>query len=432
MTKKKHNYQISIVNCQLAFALALALTACSEERYDGVSAEDGGAEIVLGTVNKATTRSNTGLERYEGTMKVYAAKKMIATSQYEKAIGNYAVWNTSSDPTLEGDWEYVGKKDETKTVVIGSTGGQTFTLPQDQVRKYWDYRASEYMFWAIAPYSDDITYNITDGCVNGVTIKGVGGHLTANPDGPANVYKDFYVAEPVKVEKADFGNGTDNSPVEFNFDHMHAKVRVAIYENIPNYHVDSVRFYKPGEATPSSQNVVLCRDDNAFVGGNNGTANVIHNNNLITYNLEYVTGEGTGLTAQNWIELGRFHLGMADPADQTYFVKLFGSDADMEASTCYFNVLPTPYECTGSNAKPIKIKIDFTIKADDTSGEKTRVRGVSTTVPLQFSTWLPNHAYSYVFKVTQTSLGLTQIEFDAEMSSITGGSEEHEEVVDEP
>lgn len=414
-------------------ASVLLLTGCSKSEFaagpDVVAVLDSTA-ICIGVQDIQTTRAS-GLESFEGSMKVYAAKKM--TAGYEKAMGNYAVWNTSANPNVPGEWEYVADAGERKSIVRNSQAAtpDNFTVPQKQVKKYWDYKSTEYLFWAVAPYSDNVTFNVStaagaaNGSVTGATVTGIGGHLLANP-GTANSYADYLFARPVRVAKNAYGTHDTNNPVQFVFEHMHAWVRVGIYETISNYSIKDITFYN-NDATPKGySNIIFNRDVAAFVGGNGGTANISYDNSALSYSISY-----SGLTAQKWIQLGKMYdEGMADPSDYSssvsYMLKLWGTDGDMNPMTLYFKVLPTPSALAGSTA-PITMTLDFTLVSEDSAHEEIRVRGISATVPQAYSTWLPNHAYSYVFKVTQAALDLKKIEFDATASSISTGEATHNE-----
>lgn len=420
--------------------MGLLAAGCSDTDFEGdkdLLAESDSTAICLGVSDMTVTRSS-GLETYEGSMKVYAVKKMIATGKYEKAIGNYVVWNTSTNPAVQGEWEYVAEQGEKKSIIKASQAAtpDNFTVPQKQVRKFWDYKSSEYLFWAVAPYSDNVTFNVstaddaTKGTVTGATVTGIGGHLTANNTTTANNYTDYFFARPVRVAKNAYGTNVNNNPVQFSFDHMHAWVRVGIYETISNYKIKDVTFYN-NDATPvGGQNIVFNRDVPAFVGGNGGTADITYNSAL-SYSIAY-----SGLTAQKWIQFGRLYdEGMADPSDfsgtYSYMLKLWGTDGDMNPMNLYFKVLPTPSALVNSTA-PITMKMDLTLVSQDAAKEEIRVRGLTATVPTNFSTWLPNHAYSYVFKITQAALDLKKIEFDAEASNITVGETIHQEPLVNP
>ena len=92
----------------------------------------------------------------------------------------------------------------------------------------------------------------------------------------------------------------------------------------------------------------------------------------------------------------------------------------------YFTVLPTP---TATTAAPILIKCDYTLSADDGSGETIKVTGATAAVPAAFSKWEVNTRYTYLFKISQntngytgddsTKAGLYPITFDAAVKEST-------------
>lgn len=406
-------------------AAGLILAGCSQEDYLGSAAlrEETGAPITFATSNEAVTRANVNLETLEGTMMVYGVKHLAAG--FQTSFGNYAVWNEGTA------WEYVGETtDAKKNVTIAGAAGQEFAVPQKQVLKYWDYAATYYWFWAVAPYDGtNVTFHVDDssdaskkGTVTSATIKGIDGHLTANT-GAARTYKRYYVARPVQVTKDDYAatlDGTDKI-VNFVFNRVNAQVRVGFYETIPGYKVTSVTFYDNQSSPASGSNIVLCRSDEAFVGKKDGnSAAVVTFSNLPsapTYSVGY-----SGMTAQKWIQFGKLALSSEAAMATASSAPSWGTDGDL-ASDNYFTVLPTPSTLMG--AKPLTIKMDFTIEGEDSDKETISIKGAEVVVPAQFSSWKPNHAYTYLFKITEKTTGgsdtpgLYPIVFDAQASTFT-------------
>lgn len=70
----------------------------------------------------------------------------------------------------------------------------------------------------------------------------------------------------------------------------------------------------------------------------------------------------------------------------------------------YFTVLPTP---TATTAAPILIKCDYTLSADDISGETIKVTGATAAIPAAYSKWDVNTRYTYLFKISQNTNGYT-------------------------
>ena len=82
---------------------------------------------------------------------------------------------------------------------------------------------------------------------------------------------------------------------------------------------------------------------------------------------------------------------------------LWGTDTDMSPNG-YFTVLPTP---SATKAAPIIIKCDYTLNADDGSGETIKVTGATAAIPAAFSKWEVNTRYTYLFKISDKTNGTT-------------------------
>lgn len=93
--------------------------------------------------------------------------------------------------------------------------------------------------------------------------------------------------------------------------------------------------------------------------------------------------------------------------------RFFGTDKEMQESG-YFPVMPT---ATGATNSPLVLKCDFTLTSDDHSGETIEVKGATAAIPANFSQWEINHAYTYLFKISDKTAGaqgvLYPIQFDA-------------------
>ena len=63
-----------------------------------------------------------------------------------------------------------------------------------------------------------------------------------------------------------------------------------------------------------------------------------------------------------------------------------------------------PFE---GNNHPLLLKLDFTLTADDGSGDVIHVRGARAIVPAEYVKWKSNFAYTYIFKISDKSNGTT-------------------------
>lgn len=397
---------------------AMTLASCSSDDYIGSTPEEletaKGKEISFSRKIEGTSRANSNLETEIGTFKVYATKG----TAFDQVYNNYAVWHqlegtsTPQTQTNPAYWEYVGSGDQTYTLASGTTG--TVTLAAEQSIKYWDYATPSYLFYGIAPYEKtDVIYNVgttatdintkTDGELTSATLKSVGGHLH---NGTTNTYKTYYLTEPTEIPRVDY-----NNIVNLVFRRNMAKVRVGVYETIPGYDIKEITFYR----TVISENgsirkvlysgkpyVILNRQNRAFTGGH-GAATVNYDNTNHTYGFVY------DLTGADIEDSYQWHAGTL-PNTNGYIAKsskdanLWGlAESEMDANG-YFSVLPTPQ---GYTEMPITICCDYVLESIDATKENITVTGARATIPSQYTTWENNHAYTYLFKISDNTNGTT-------------------------
>lgn len=394
-------------------ASALTLASCSSDDFLGdtpgstpTSANsaikfDGNA----GKISRATSNTaDTDQGKLDYQFKIYGVKSG-ENGKYSKVFGDYNIWyNTKKTTSNTNNWEYVAGAG---TITTGNTEKPTeITLQNAQTIKYWDYASKDYHFVAGSPI-ENFKYNIdNNGDIQSATVSGLGGHINANKKTGTNYATEptpVYVAEPVIVEQAAY-----KKEVKFNFVRQQTKVRVDIYETIPGYSISSIKFYKYAdndatELTASNDNNVILTSGTTgyFTGGKNISGTITYNwtKTPIDYTFTY-----TGATeSKNWYG-GEFAKGVeAIVSTETDKAKLYGTDADME-SNGYFTVLPTP---SATIAKPILIKCDYTLKADDNSGETIEVKGATAAIPAAYSKWNTNTLYTYIFKISDNTNGYT-------------------------
>lgn len=419
-------------------ASALALASCSSDDFLGENP---------GTVQNATTAINFGGEagkitrttsnegddhvKLDNQFKVYGVKKVSenGVEKFRTVFMDYSAWYNEAMNTTSNTngWEYVGNKGATPL------GPEVITLNDNQFIKYWDYAASEYRFVAGSPISA-FTFNQNDDVLTtgmnipSATISGLAGHIEKNDVGGAGtalVTNPVYVAKPKIVIKDNY-----KEAVKFEFVRQQAMVRVGIYENIPGYSITEIKFYKEGETTATSNNVILTSAKaNYFVGGSDVKGTINYDWTTPSYTYKY---DDTGLTkSQNWYA-GYFTPHNALATESTAKVaQLYGTDKDMESTTGYFTVLPTPSE---TDAKPILIKCDYTLAGDDVAQEAIYVKGATAAIPAAFSKWNVNTRYTYLFKISDntngytgddpTKAGLFPITFDAVVKESTEATPE--------
>ena len=397
-------------------ASALTLASCSSDDFLGdtpgstpTSANsaikfDGNA----GKISRATSNTApTTQGKLDYQFKIYGVKK-VADNKYSKVFGDYSIWyNTTKTTSNTNDWEYVA---DASTITTGDKDNPTkITLTNTQTIKYWDYASDKYHFVAGSPinaftYTTDETTND----IKSATVTGLGGHITAKEKTEGSDYatepNPVYVAEPVVVISDAY-----KKPVKFNFVRQQTKVRVGIYETIPGYSISKINFYAYNDDTKGlkvsdGNNIILTSGtDKYFKGGTNisGTISYDWNKTPAVYTFTYTDNSLT--ESKNWYG-GKFAKGVeATVSTETDKAKLYGTDGDME-STGYFTVLPTPSE---TDAQPILIKCDYTLKSIDGSEETIEVKGATAAIPAAYSKWNTNTLYTYLFKISENTNGYT-------------------------
>lgn len=422
-------------------ASALALASCSSEDFvgtEGGNVETGANQAInfsgnAGKITRATKNTGTEAEMLDGQFKIYGVKK-ASDDKFKNVFVDYSVWDATANTTTSNTkgWEYVGAKNSTN---LGT--GNISLGDEAQTIKYWDYSASEYRFVAGSPISafqfnknQDIADKGT--YITSATISGLAGHIEANKEGTALNTDPVYVATPKVVKKDKY-----QEPVQFEFNRQQAMVRVGIYETIPGYAITAIKFYAyddNGDLKVTDKNNIILTSGTAdyFVGGSNvkGTINYDWTGTTPSYTYAYTEGI---TKRKNWYA-GYFepHNALATTSAETV-AKLYGTDKDMSSANGYFTVLPTP---SATKAAPIIIKCDYTLTADDKSGETIEVTGATAAIPEAFSKWEVNTRYTYLFKISDKTNGTTgdptnpedpaglyPITFDAAVTEMTDKTE---------
>ena len=386
-------------------ASALALASCSSDDFLGDNP---------GNIQNATTAINfggeagkitraTAAEMLNGQFKVHGIKKG-SDGNFAPVFNNYYVWDVADKNTTSNTngWEYVGKAGATNL----GTGHITLPNTHDQTIKYWDYSASEYHFVAGSPINVFKANPSPIGSpleINTATVTDLAGHIKANNTTTALKTDPVYIADPVKVVKANY-----QDPVTFTFKRQQSMVRVGIYETIPGYTITGINFYAydtdGNHKVTTDNNIILTSStEDYFVGGSNigGKVNYIWTTATPSYTFEYTDANLT--KSKNWYA-GKLENGVeATTSSETDVTKLYGKDGDMASTTGYFTVLPTQV----ATASPILIKCDYELTADDHSGETIKVTGATAAIPAAFSKWEANTRYTYLFKISQATNGTT-------------------------
>ncbi len=389
-------------------ASALALASCSSDDFLGDtpgstptsanSAINFGGDA--GKITRATSNEGNTQKMLDGQFLVYGVKK-TNDEIFHNVFVNYSVWDVEANNTTSNTkgWEYVGAENAT------NLGTGQISLKGAQTIKYWDYSASVYHFVAGSPikaFSYKTPMDPTTGTdIESATVTGLAGHIEANYTETALETNPVYIAAPLKVEKKDY-----QKPVTFTFQRQQSMVRVGIYETIPGYFINDIKFYAydtDGKFIVSKGNNIILTSATAdyFVGGSNVSGTVTYNWETPTpsYTFNYTDNENLK-KSKNWYagKLGTLATTSSEPKVDI----LYGTDKDM-STTGYFTVLPTQ----ATTASPILIKCDYTLNSDDGSGETIKVTGATAAIPAAYSKWEANTRYTYLFKISDKTNGYT-------------------------
>lgn len=427
-------------------ASALALASCSSDDFVG----DNSGNLHGTTNGEIAFAGETGKITRAGSIKGASAADLLGEKFYvlgtkgtldnnqptdTKVFDNYQVeWKantagTTSDNT--NDWRYEGL-DITALNKTATTGGK-------QTIKYWDYSQPQYDFIA---YSIGSNALVTD--ANTITAGKVYGSSIETPKGTD--YKSYtlkgssitdlqkcYYTDIVTVENANYGK-----PVQFTFKNITAKVRVAFYETVPGYTVSNLQFYTDNTTTKADLPGENNQKATLFTTGDdkltkNGQMDIIYpvvgssNKTQAAYNKAFVNV--TSQETETSIALGKVDYATNNVlATSAKTATMAGTSSD----SYYTPVLPV------AKATPLTIRMNYTLTSEDGSGETIKVYGAKAVIPAAYTAWQPNHAYTYIFKISDNTNGTTStttdkeglfpITFDAVVNDVAENDFSHESI----
>ena len=403
-------------------ASALALASCSSDDFVG----DNSGNLHGTTNGEIAFAGETGKITRAGSIKGEAAAKLLDNKFYvlgtkgtlsndnpteTTVFDNYQVkWKantagTTSDNT--NDWSYEGL-DFTALNKTATTGGK-------QTIKYWDYSQPQYDFIAYSIGKNTLvteTSEISDGKVYGSSITTPKGteykSYTLKGSSITDLQKCYYT-DIVTVENENYGK-----PVQFTFKNITAKVRVAFYETVPGYTVSNLEFYTDNTTTKADLSGDNNKNATLFITGDekltkNGTMDVIYpvvgstNKAKAAYNKAFVNV--TSQETETSIALGKVDYATNNVlATSAKTASMAGTSSD----SYYTPVLPV------AKATPLTIRMNYTLKSEDGSGETIKVYGAKAVIPAAYTAWQPNHAYTYIFKISDNTNGTTSTSTDKE------------------
>lgn len=317
-------------------------------------------------------------------------------------------------------WEYIGQAKNALN-----------TTATNQSIKYWDYSATDYKFVAFslgeATQGTDVTITRVDKDANSYTLTGTAANL-------AKCYvADRITAKPTNTN-AENNEVLYGQPVSFKFHSLGTKVNIGLYETIPGYSINSVKFYESNDKDATASDTPTLFANTASIQTDNNTKQksakvTFGNDNKVSVSWEEEEVTKAAITKSTKITFRS--LPTVDPefnetAGKTYLSR------EKDKASCFVEsanaVIP------GNKVGALTLKIDYTLIATDGSGETITVRGATATIPAENTNWVSNKIYTYIFKISDStngstggsSTGLKPITFEAIVTDITGNEHETE------
>ncbi len=402
----------------LLFATALmALASCSSDEFvgDNTSPEKEKSDAIsfgfnVPSYTRADHEGSDAASLLGNNFVVYGVKgdgnpvtsDAVVFDQYNVNWVN----NTANTTTSNTDnWEYVG---QTK---------HAHTTAAEQSIKYWDYSADQYNFiayskgTATAVYADG-DYNAASNILISAISKANLTTAAYTVKGKADNLAKFYIADMVTKE-----NSSDyNNKVELTFRSLSAKVRIGLYETVPGYSVKNVVFYT-ADATAADDGKAHLYTKGGDVFNAEGTYTVYYptigttNKSKTDFNKAHVSfapkAEGGTVTVKDFGALDLTNTGankhVAEAEENVYLGRASNAAtyAGDNSENHYTTVIPNE---TGA---VLNLKVNYTLLSTDGSGEVINVTGATAQVPAVYASWKSGYAYTYLFKISQNTNGVT-------------------------
>lgn len=400
----------------LAAVATMTLASCMNDEFVGAENSPTVANTETDAINfrfgmKNATRTNkvgadaatllgtqfivTGIKATNGTPDETSTVFPSYTVKWTKETAGTTESNTS-------DWEYVytGPYSAVTTVATQSI-------------KYWDYSQNYYDFAAYSVGGNtlaklpDTPADPAANTVQGTAITYPTGYqLKGSKDDLA----ECYITDMTKVA----GPGGFGGEVTLRFRNLATKVRMAIYETVPGYSVKDVKFYT------TDQNPAI----SVFASSSNAT---LIGNAFYTGGLYTVTFPTTGSANSGETDFNKAHVTMTAPTATNSYGE-FGTISVVEigegalstdgndylkrtaSDPSYYGVAGDNYYTTvlpKEDGTVLEMCVDYTLVSNDGSDEEITVRAAKAFVPAAYTKWLPNYAYTYIFKITDNTNGWT-------------------------
>ena len=416
-------------NYLLLATAAAVMAGCANEDFIGDTPISNGGEQAIGfNMNMPTvTRGESNAEHakslnYEFIVWGEKEESDAATATTNNAnlvFENYRVVYKDNDGNTKNTtvsnttgWDYVGLTPYTSAQVSPAIASD-----KTQTIKYWDL-GKTYTFTAVSAKPNDISGNkvkITKNASNtSKTTHGYTIELKKGADATA-----IYVAD--RYERKHETTATSVDAVQLQFRNFQTKIRFGFYETVPGYNVqitgvkyDSKASYVSDKFGVDGQFITVPTNDDETV-----TYTVTYDaKNVPVVNV--TTSQSSTTTSANYKEFGGnvFNKNLGTTSTSVIY--------DLTGTDNYTKILPNT-----NNSSAMSFTVSYKLISEDT-GEEIAVTDKKVTVPKAYCQWKPNFAYTYLFKVSDSSTGLYPITFDAVVVDSQTGNQETITEVGEP
>lgn len=397
----------------------------------GNAGKDGPISFVMSQKN--STRATTDLQKaghYNFGVFAYKSTDMVNNIMADYLVGYYDVTNGygSKAGTTWGDqegnldgqsyWMYEGMGSaEYNGTYAGETvnpGTKFASNVANQYLRYWD-NASDYTtFYAYAPYTNTGATGKTVTYVDGQAVgTSTDTYVMTIPNGTikhgydkADEFEFMYAWN--KVAKASYGHD-----VPLNFNRLNAKVNIKFWEDIPGYSVRIIDL----NPTYSVSAVPSIKDGTSNNYGYKLGKIYSENGAKIQFDPENATPaaptlkqyEGTTVStpikfaAPTVAQIGTARV-EATPSNTTYYAIPKGSSADVLTDGAD-NIGVT--QAVDADLAQTGLTFHVSYELISTTGEVITVKDATVHVTKDYTNWVANTHYTYIFKITTNSNGST-------------------------
>lgn len=396
------------------------------------------------------------------------------TGVFDNYLVHFGINTAGTTESNTANWEYVGIDQNASPSPLPANYDRVklSSINGAQTIKYWDYSAAQYDFFG---FSTGIKKAVAKTAFTGTTEEAVQDDeigVTAmlygsdlNVESTVPTAYTFYIPTLEGLENTFITDITEVTPTNYGkevtlkFKNLGSKIRMAIYETVPGYSVKDVTFYTVDKADDSVNDLGTASETDAYlIGADNnsfptkGTVAVRfpHVGNTHASKQDYDKADATVTAASGTYDKERKFGALTDQliAKERDEVKADGNAEDGKVFVA--RTLPTAtfagdkdkefYQTVFPNTSgyPLTLRVDYTLVPIDGAAETIKVKGAKAVVPSTYTKWLPNYAYTYIFKIsdntngwtgtTSQSSGLFPITFDAVVAEATDATGEQRTV----